>query len=314
MIYRRKIILVGLTLGVITSSMADESKLLNVIKLNYETMNSSSNEEFKNMRFEEFHKKLGFEHDLLIVEKKDMDNFKDAQKFYWNQLSPLLKNYCNTQNGILFGHEGVGNIFHPMGQKWTRNISYSDFGREMVCINKGTPLFFASFDVFLKKCLFSCDYAGYDFKQAEFVLSNNQEKLSIYKTKYNEFIKNERINEDYKKKAEEERASFEQLKKAKIQEIAAQKKILRDRGGNIVMDFYTGFNGPSVCEKSCKSLNEFNTGYATIEDAVKNGWFISQVLADSNQVVAYSLDEYGLPKDGNGCQCNGKKYFMQKNK
>lgn len=64
------------------------------------------------------------------------------------------------------------------------------------------------------------------------------------------------------------------MRNEKVQEIKKQIQILKNRNGNFIMDFYTGYNGPSACKKSCKSLNMMNTGYETIEEAVESGWII----------------------------------------
>jgi len=310
-----KSVLIGFYFLAGIASLADESKSLNLVKSNYDKINFISNEELKNLSFEQFKENLGLVKDLTIFEKKDMDHFKDAEIFYWNDLSSFYKKYCEAQNGVLYKYNSIGNIFDPVGQEErAKTVLLTNSARETICLSKDTPIFFTTFSIYLKKCLFGCDLNSYDFNRAEFVLSNNKEKLTTYKNKYNDFIEAEYNREKSKKKAEEDRVNFEKMKNARILETQKKQQVLRERTGNTVMDFYTGFNGTDICEISCKSLNRANTGYSSIEESVEDGWIISQVLADSNKEVGYKIDSYGVAENGSGCQCRGKKYFMQKSK
>jgi len=310
----RKSVFTGLCLFVGITSLADDLKALNILKLNYEKISSMSNEELKKMSFEKFKTNLGFYNDFTPIFRKDMDSNEDAENFNKNLLIDMYQKYCNLQNGTLYGRKLSENVFYSIEQKETNNKLDSDFGREVICMDNKNPIFFGTFDVFFKKCHFACNYKNAEFSVAEFVLSDKNEKLNFYKNQYDMFLYFKNSLEEKNRKDAEVFEREKQLKILKAQEINNKIQVLRNRNGNTVMEFYTGFNGADVCETSCKSLNRINTGYSSIEESVENGWIISQVIADSNKEIGYTLDSYGLPETGNACQCKGKKYFMQKTK
>lgn len=308
----KKVLFLFLPISII--SIASEMNL-DTFNENYNKLNLLSTSELKTMSFEQFRSNLGFANSNAIVIKKDgfKDFRSDGNNFHKNKLLNLYNKYCEANNGKLLSYRNkFGTYFAGF---YPTNDSMAD-DRYNVCIQDKKALFSTKYDLWKKRCHFMCDYNGYDFVRTDFILDNNISTNTELETQYVNFLKKQ---EELKKEALEvyqkikERTEKENAEKnVIINELKKRKDTLKARKGNIVMDFYTDFNGPSECGTSCKSLNNIRNGYYTIEEAVENGWVVAQVLADTSEVTSYKIDDYGVPRLGSGCNCYGKKYFMQK--
>lgn len=298
----------------INVSMASEATL-DILNDNYTKLNSLPNSELKTMSFEQFRKDLGFVNSNVIIIKKDgFKNFRsDGNNFHKDKLLNLYSKYCEANDGKLLSLRNKTGIT-PIGFYPIHNSLADD--RYNVCIQNNNVLFSAKYEHWMKKCHLMCDYIGYDFDRSEFTLDNNISTNIELETQHINFLKKQEelkkealeINQKIKERTEKENEE----KNIIINELKKRKDILRARKGNIVMDFYTEFKGASICETSCKSLNNIHNGYYTIEEAVEDRWIVSQVLADASEVTSDKIDKYGVTRLGSGCNCYGKKYFMQK--
>lgn len=309
----KRVLLFTLPILMIDISTASEVNL-DVLNDNYSKLDSLPISELKTMPFEQFKNNLGFVNsNMIVIKKHGFKNFRvDGKNFHTDKLINLYGKYCEANDGKLLSlgnKAGNFNGFYPI------NDSRAD-DRYNVCIQKNKVLFSTKYEQWMKKCHLMCDYIGWDFDRSEFVLDNNistnteLEIQNINFLKKQEELKKEalEINQKIKERQEQENEEKNKI----INELKKRKDILKARKGNIVMDFYTDFNGPKVCETSCKSLNNIHNGYYTIEEAVEGGWIVAQVLADTSEVTSYKIDDYGVPRLGSGCNCYGKKYFMQK--
>lgn len=313
--------------------VALEAKSLETIKQKSEKIHSFSKDELKNISFHELRESLGFsENNPLLFPKDDLNHYHDIGIFFRGNLTTLYMKYCQAQNGQYYGFDKKTNTYMEIVD-YSSSFSdrrYGDLSRypeiisdvSDVCIKDNIPIFYSHYQEFTKRCSLFCDYQVYfrkkeqsrDFDHAEIILGNNYDYISFYRKQFEAFANLQKKEEEAIKKRNEEIAYQQQQKILQRKEIETNKQILRNRTGNLVMDFYTTFDGPEACELPCKTLNSINTGYSTIEESVSNGWLVSQVLSDISKKTGYGLDELGLPTNGSRCQCYGKKYFMQKKK
>jgi hypothetical protein len=256
-------------------------------------------------------KKYDFPKDEKSLSNYDIDTFYNLLKVEHLEIDKgnaseilpkgyeIVVDYCISKNGKIENDKTDMIRNYGFANKiYLEHKKMSNLGRKVngikseVCIVDNSPLFFIS--------TISFQYGGDNNVLRDIVFDKSEETKNQYLTILKEEESRMTAFREKQKKREEKRQQEElQKEKAKIEKI----NYLKNRKGQYTMRFFNGLDwkyDESKCLNSCIELNQLNTGYTSLQEALNNGWQFISKINDTSETI------------NNSCICKGTNILLKR--